>query len=182
MSERSDKPMILVPGPEPEALERRSHPERRAEPRYPFTAAAEVFDLLTESRIMGRTSDLGLGGCYIDTLSPFPVDAVVRVRLEHDLKEFEATALVAYSSVPMGMGLTFTEIQAEPLAVLKAWVAKLNGGHSLEPEASATGPEGGILAAVENVRTILKETIHLMIRKKIISENEGAGLMRKMFR
>jgi hypothetical protein len=182
MSERSDKPMILVPGPESEALERRTHPERRAGDRYTFTAAAEVFDLRSEARIIGRTSDLGLGGCYIDTLSPFAVGTVVRVRLENDLKEFEAMALVAYSSVPMGMGLRFTDIQAEHEAILNSWVVKLSGGKSFSPEVIATSPESETLPGAANLRSVLNELIYLMVRKKVISENEGAGLIRQMFR
>jgi hypothetical protein len=182
MSERSDKPMILVPGPEPETSEEMNRPERRAELRYPFTAAAEVLELRSQTRILGRTSDLGYGGCYVDTHCPFAQNTVVRVRLEHDLREFEATALVAYSTVPMGMGLRFTDIQAEHKTILKAWLAKLSGGKSFEPEVGATSPESETLTVTANLRSVLNELIYLMVRKKVISENEGAGLIRQMLR
>jgi len=42
--------------------------ERRASPRYPFVAVAEVTELSSGARLSARTSDLSLGGCYIDTL------------------------------------------------------------------------------------------------------------------
>jgi hypothetical protein len=181
MSKRSDKPLVTLPGPSCEVEGKPGVPERRADIRYHFTAAAEIFDILSQTRINGRTSDIGPSGCYIDTLSPFAAGSLVRLCLEHEVQEFQAIATVAYANAPMGMGLAFSDIEPESQAVLKTWLAKLSGGHP--PEAGVmTGPEGGVLAAAANVRHVMKELITLMVRKKIISENEGAGLMRQMFR
>ena len=93
MSERSDMP-IVFPAPLPEEHAKGGGPERRAQVRYPFTAAAEVYDLGSQTRVTGRCSDLGPGGCYVDTLSPLVVGAVVKVRIERDMREFEASAVV----------------------------------------------------------------------------------------
>ena len=51
-----------------------------------------------------------------------------------------------------------------------------------EPDAVATEPEAGPLSAVLNLQQALNELINLMVRKKIINENEGAALLRRMFR
>jgi hypothetical protein len=165
MSDYANKPLIVVPGPSLAATEGMVHPERRADPRFPFTAAAEV-----------------LGGCYIDTLSPFAKGAMVRVRLELELQEFEALAVVTYATAPMGMGLAFREIKPEYQGVLKTWVAKLSGERSPAPEVVDAGAEGGVLAGIENLRQVMKDLIYLMVRRKMISENEGAGIMRQLFR
>jgi hypothetical protein len=182
MSEYSDKPLIMLPGPTSASTEGLSHPERRADLRYPFTAAAQVFDILSQTRIAGRTSDIGFGGCYIDTLAPFAKGAMVRVRLELELQEFEAFAVVTYATAPMGMGLAFGEMKPECRAVLKTWVAKLSGERLPAPGGADAGPEGGVLAGMENIREVMKDLVYLMVRKKMISENEGAGIMRQLFR
>jgi hypothetical protein len=157
-------------------------PENRAQVRYPFTAAAEIFELRSQTRITGRCSDLGAGGCYIDTLSPFAVGAVVRIRMKNDTREFEAAAVVAYTHVSMGMGLAFTEIKREHQAVLRSWIGELSGEPVPEPAASATEPETGAVEGNANMRLVLNELIYLLVRKKIITENEGSALLRQMFR
>jgi hypothetical protein len=45
----------------------------------------------------------------------------------------------------------------------------------------AEGPAADADTIVSNPRLVLNELINLMIRKKLITENEGAGLLRKMF-
>lgn len=182
MPERSDKSPIKVPGPVPGASGTTSVQERRTTPRFHFTAAAEVFDIGSQARLVGRSSDLGLGGCYIDTISPFAADTAVRVRLERGLHQFEARAVVKYTHQSMGMGLVFTEIKPEHQAVLRKWIAELGGEQSPESEVLATNPESGMAPAIGNLRQILNELIDLLIRKKVISEREGAGLLRQMFR
>src|ERR1700674_2086468 len=142
MSERPDKP-IAFPAPLTRESEERGGPERRRQVRYPFTAAAEVCEVRSQTRVAGRCSDLGTGGCYVDTLSPLAVGSAVRIRIERDLREFEAAAVVTYAHVSMGMGLAFTEIKREHKDVLRSWIADLSGEQTPEPAASATETETG---------------------------------------
>jgi hypothetical protein len=179
MSDHSDMPMV-VPASMPQEPAKGGGAERRAQVRYPFTAAAEVYDVYSQTRVTGRCSDLGPGGCYVDTLSPLVVGTAVRVRIERDMREFEATATVAFAQTPMGMGLSFQEINPESAVVLRSWIAELSGEKSPQIEASYTGQEAGLRSA--NMALILNELINLMIRKKLITENEGASLLRQMFR
>jgi hypothetical protein len=46
--------------------------KRRSVRRCPLVASAEVTELGSGAQLKARTSELGLGGCYIDTLNPFP--------------------------------------------------------------------------------------------------------------
>ena len=125
MSENSDNTVVGVnvasgnPGPSGGA-------DRRVHTRAPFIAAAEVCVLDSETRLTGRCSDLSAGGCYVDTLSPLAVGAEVAIRIVHESQRFEALARVAYSNAPMGMGLTFTQVAPEHVAVLRSWTAALN--------------------------------------------------------
>jgi len=80
------------------------------------------------------------------------------------------------------MGLVFTEIKPEHHAELQKWIAEVSGERSPESETLATNPGAGMVPAIGNLREILNELIDLMIRRRVISEKEGAGLLRKMFR
>jgi PilZ domain len=181
MSERSDMP-IVFPAPLLEEPPKSGGPENRAQVRFPFTAAAEVYELHSQTRVTGRCSDLSSGGYYIDTLSPFAAGAVVRIRIERDNREFEAAAVVAYAHVSMGMGLAFTGIKREHQEVLRSWIADLSGERPSQPAVSTTQPETGAIEANANMRLVLHELITLLVRKKIITENEAAGFLREMFR
>jgi hypothetical protein len=132
--------------------------------------------------VTGRCSDLGLGGCYIDILSPFGVGSDVHVRLEREQHVFEAMATVTYAQVSMGMGLAFTEAKAEHQAVLQAWVAELSGKGLPKLDVAAAGSESEILSTVLNLQQVLNELINLMVRKRVITEGEGVALLRRILR
>ena len=55
--------------------------ERRRSLRFPFTASVEATESTSGTRVMGRTSDLSLGGCYIDSISPFAVGTIATIRI-----------------------------------------------------------------------------------------------------
>ena len=183
MSERSDMP-IVFPAPSVEEPQEKGGSERRVSVRFPFTAAAEVYELRSKARMAGRCSDLSIGGCYIDTLSPFALGCAVRIRMEADHREFEADAVVAYAHPQMGMGLRFTGIKREHEEVLRLWIAELGGEQAAEPAVSPVEPEpeAGAIDAIENTRLVLNELITLLVRSKIITGNDGVRLLREMFR
>jgi hypothetical protein len=180
MSERSNKPLTVLPGPVPMAPVKMTHPERRRSVRYPFTAEANVVDLNSQTRLTGRSSDLGSGGCYIDTLGPFPEGTAVRVRIEREMRKFEAVATVTYTHRSMGMGLAFTDIKPEHQSLLNRWLSEL-GGEPV-PESDETPAEPGTLSPVLKLQQILNDLINLMIRKKALTEDEGTALLRQIFR
>jgi hypothetical protein len=182
MSNISDKPMIVVPGPMTVESKIGNGPERRRAVRYPFTAAAEILDVSSHARVAGRCSDLGLGGCYIDILSPFAIGSAVRVRLEREQKVFEAMATVTYAQLSMGMGLAFTEVKPEHQSVLEAWVAELSGEALPKFDLACAGPESGNLSTVLSLQQVLNELVGIMVRKKLINETEGAALLRKIYK
>jgi hypothetical protein len=184
MSNRSDKPLILVPGPMRIVSETANSAERRKAIRYPFTAEAEAVEVRSQTRVAGRASDLGLGGCYIDTISPLAVGTVVRLRMKREQHVFEATATVVYAHVSMGMGLAFTEIKSEYQAVLRTWVAELSGEQVVEPEVEVvdTEPESSEVSTILNLQQVLNELVKVMVRKKILNETEATTLLRQIFR
>jgi len=91
--------------------------------RYSFIAAADVISLDTDTRLSSQTSELGMGGCYIDTLNPFPEGTLVRVRIVKDSGAFESSAKVVYVLPGFGMGLAFTHLAHDQKLVLEKWIA-----------------------------------------------------------
>ena len=181
MSQSSEKTNV-IPGPSLEGSSSSSNSERRALNRIPFTAAAEVLELRSQTKVSGRCSDLGPGGCYVDTLTPFAVEAPVRIRVQRDGRAFEADAVVIYAHVAMGMGLRFTNIKSEYLDVLREWTAELSGGQDPAQLLSAPGSEARTMPNTDTLLRSFNELIKLLERKKVISEKEAAELSLQMFR
>jgi hypothetical protein len=49
--------------------------------RGPLVASAEVTELRSGALLSARTSELGLGGCYVDALNPFPEGTLVGLQI-----------------------------------------------------------------------------------------------------
>ena len=156
-------------------------PERRGHVRYPFTAAADVIEVGSNARMSARSSDLGCGGCFIDTISPFPVGTSVALRLTHERKAFEAQGRVVYAQQGMGMGVAFTSVGPDQLWTLERWLGKLSGQSSPElteeeaAERAVPGAGGNAEPAF-----VLNELIIALMRKRVLSESEGKQLLQKL--
>jgi hypothetical protein len=107
-------------------LDKPSQPaKRRSVRRCPLVASAEVTELRSGAVLSARTSEIGLGGCYVDSLNPFPVGTLVGLRIVRDQGTFETKAKVAYCDTRFGMGLAFTEMAPDQRSLLEAWVAEI---------------------------------------------------------
>ena len=98
---------------------------RRAVKRCLLVASAEITDLGSDARLSARTSEVGLGGCYIDAFNPFPEGTPVAVRILRDQGAFEAKGKVVYCQPNSGMGLAFTEIAKDQRLLLEDWLAEI---------------------------------------------------------
>jgi hypothetical protein len=101
------------------------HRQQRAVRRCPLVASVEVTDTHSNTRLSARISELGVGGCYVDALNPFPEGTQVTVRIVRDAGHFEAKAKVVYMHPACGMGLAFTEMPKEQRGVLEEWLAEI---------------------------------------------------------
>jgi hypothetical protein len=149
--------------------------ERRGNARHMFTAAAEVVELKSGARFSTRTTDLGPGGCFVDTVCPFPVGSKVRVTLQKAKTTFQTTGTVVYSQMGLGMGISFEDQDEARRTALGEWLADITGDCQMIPEivrmpmppGSHRGPEW----------TSLVRLIHLMIGKGILTEAEGTSVL-----
>ncbi len=156
--------------------------ERRESVRYPFTAAADVIEAESNARLSARSSDLGRGGCFIDSISPFPVGTDTILQLTFEQKTFEAKARVVYAQMGMGMGLAFTSVEPDQLFVLEKWLGNLSG--KIPPERVAHEPQEYVQQEAGRAEAgfVLNELIIALMRKHVLSESEGKQLLQKLVR
>jgi hypothetical protein len=99
--------------------------KRRSVRRCAFVASAEVTEPHSGALLSGRTSEVGLGGCYVDVLNPFPEGTLVGLRILRDKGVFETKAKVVYCDPRFGMGLAFTEMTPDQRSLLETWLAEI---------------------------------------------------------
>jgi hypothetical protein len=163
--------------------------DRRTHPRYHFCGAAEALDALHRTRMNARTSDIGKGGCYVDTFSPFPLKTPVKIRITREKLSFTAEAKVVASKVGMGMGLAFTAIEPHEMGVLEKWIGELSGSAPLElgPPAldehlalAASGSRNGTPVVTKETGYVLNELIVALMRKGTLTDEEGKTMLLRL--
>jgi hypothetical protein len=99
--------------------------KQRSVRRCALVASVEVTELRTGAKLSARISELGVGGCYVDALNPFPEGALVRLRILRDQGVFETRAKVVYCDPRFGMGLAFMEMPPDQRSLLETWLAEI---------------------------------------------------------
>jgi hypothetical protein len=99
--------------------------ERHRASRYPFQTSVELTEVQSETQIAGRTSDLSLFGCHVNTLKLLAAGTKVRIKIAHRGCNFQALGKVVYARLDAGMGIVFTGIQSNDQLVLDKWIAEL---------------------------------------------------------
>ncbi len=99
--------------------------KRRSVLRCLLVASAEVTDLHSGALLSARISELGVGGCYVDALNPFPEGTLVALRILRDQGVFETKANVVYCDSRFGMGLAFIGMTPDQRSLLESWLAEI---------------------------------------------------------
>jgi PilZ domain len=170
-------------------LEANENLRRRSQSRKPFIASVLVFDPKSETQLRARTSDLGLDGCFIDTLNPFAPGTMLKVRIDKGGTSFETWAKVVYSLSSMGMGMVFHFVAPEQLWVLQGWLGD-ETEHVLLPEISLPPAEEEIAAAAfltaEKTKDVhcdaLSQLIAELTSRGLISEEKGNAILQTLSR
>jgi PilZ domain len=107
------------------------YPVRRANPRFPFFADAEV-TVRDGTCVRAQLSELSSRGCYIDTLEPIPIRTKLRLRICDGMRTCELDGKVIYMHSGggfgiFGMGVLFEEMGAEQHSAIDAWLRQLAG-------------------------------------------------------
>jgi hypothetical protein len=110
----------------------KKYPKERAVKRVPFVASVEVFEISTGTKLVARTSEIGVGGCYVDALTPFGIGTAVVIKIVRDKGAFHCRAKVVYSDASFGMGLKFECADSDQRIVLENWVADIVLAHRMK--------------------------------------------------
>jgi hypothetical protein len=155
--------------------------ERRKSLRFPLTASVEATESTSGVRIVGRTSDLSLGGCYIDSISPFPVGTIATIRIMRGNETFEAQTKVVYSQMGMGMGMSFISAEPKQVRVFQRWVLEISGKEAHSPgvpeQEQKEVADGNVK---EETYYVLNELIIALMRKGALTETEGKAMLKKL--
>ncbi len=157
-------------------------PERRCNPRCPFTAGATVVEPVSGAELQAHTTDLSLGGCYVDTMNAFPTRTEIHLRLTKDTTSFHTKARVIYRQTGMGMGLLFTEIAPAQRPVLRRWLAELRGESLPAPTAIEIEKDkfSSIAAPTSSERYVIEDLVAVLIQKHLLTEDEGETILRRL--
>lgn len=151
--------------------------DRRNANRHLFTASAEVVELSSGARFSTRTTDLGPGGCFIDTTNPFPVGAKVRVSIRKGKNQFNTPGTVVYSQHGLGMGVSFSGLDEAQQRAIEAWI---RGAYDEGP-GYATRSQFDAKASVSDhgvsPRVAVMRLIRALIAKGILTETEAASIL-----
>ena len=96
-------------------------PERRKHPRFKINVPVEVHTDASETPLRVATSDISLGGCYLESMYPFPVGTPLELKLQ-----VADTLLVASRVVTcdpqFGNGIEFVRMLPEDRAALSKFL------------------------------------------------------------
>jgi len=156
--------------------------ERRRNLRFPLSATVEAVENSTGAMVTGRISDLGLGGCYVDTLNPFLVGTEAIVRIIREKESFEAQGKVVYSQMGMGMGIAFVSAQPEHVRLFQRWLLEISGQPDPAQQILAAGVPDSVSAQETQAKNaVLSDLILTLMQKKVLTEEEGKDLLGKLF-
>jgi PilZ domain len=157
--------------------------ERRRQGRCPFTAAATILEPDSGARIEAHTTDFCLGGCYVDTMSPLSVGTIVELRLTKDGQSHHSMAKVVSSQVGVGMGLSFSSVEQDQFLLLEKWFGELRGERVHEPHTLEQDERAHCgLAEKDELRDALETLLVQLMRKEVLSEEEGEPILRRLLR
>ena len=107
--------------------------ERRFAIRHPFAAEAEILDLKSGVRLLGMTSDLSLGGCFVCTNRSLEVGARVHLTLRHKNQSVIMLATVRVLKPRIGMGLQAQELDSSSIGIFLRWIEGLRESRRIPP-------------------------------------------------
>ena len=151
--------------------------DRRATPRQQFVAEAQIVEVRSGVRLSARSCDLVLHGCYVDTLRPFPVGTLVRIRLKKEGTAIEANGNVVYELPGLGMGIAFHDLTPDSHAAIEKWLSH-SGGREESIETLLPPLEAvPVVVNREQPRTEFQELVWVLIRKGILTKSEAARFL-----
>ena len=153
--------------------------DRRRANRYSFSAAAEVLEIASGTRVSARAADLSRNGCYLDTLNPFAVGSKVQLCIRWNRAELACSAIVRDSKMGMGMGVAFADLDDPQKALLESWINKVA---SPAPGESSSSPHSDNIENPQPTQerdALAVRLIELLHKKGLLDSSDLASLLNK---
>ena len=150
--------------------------ERRGTERHTFTAGADVRELSSGARFSTRTTDLGPGGCFVDTTNPFPVGSKLQLNLHKGKSSFETAGTVVYSQIGLGMGVCFDGLDADQRSALADWLTEVTGERVVVQNSAQVLKRASDFQRPSQSAALVR-LVRLMIGKGILTEAEGSSVL-----
>ena len=165
----------VFPTPEPqpwEPLKIESQPawtgeERRCAPRYRCAGDVELINPGSGITLPGSLSDISVGGCYVEMMTPVPSGKEVELRLATKGVTLKARGVVRASHPAIGMGIQFTEMSDEDRQRLDQLIVQLAGEVPAEKATSTPLP----MHALDN-KLVLETLVQLLQSKGVLTREE----------
>jgi len=166
--------------------------ERRRFPRVACRIEALISEVGTALSHNGKVSDISLGGCYVEMLSPLPAGTRIELDLKSALGSLHARGTVNTSHMGMGMSVAFTAISPEYFEKLRAIAPPALPVAEPEPTdprlyvATPEVPSNGSSAGKKpspptpSTQAVLESVLRILLRKGIVSEEEMAQEFEKL--
>ena len=107
--------------------------QTRKHPRFKLRIPVEVHTEASDTPIRCSTSDICLGGCYIENLYPLPVGTALELKLDLASDTLLIFARVVTCDPQVGNGIEFTRILPEDLEELAHYLDSPDQQPFLEP-------------------------------------------------
>ena len=94
-------------------------------PRSPFVAIVLAADPSSNIAIAGKTTNVSLGGCHIDSDSQLAPGTTIVIELVHEGESFHAVGEIVYSKMGAGIGIRFSRVDHSNHRMLARWIDAL---------------------------------------------------------
>jgi hypothetical protein len=135
-------------------------PERRQFARHPCRIEAQVTVEDGSVSLAGKITDISLGGCYVEMLSPLPAETAVRLSFMLDGSVLEPSGRVRSSQIGTGMGIAFTSVTPAEFEALRKFAPPMAPPDKPASPHSATSSEA------------LDAVVRLLLRKGVVTAGE----------
>lgn len=137
--------------------------ERRRYPRYQCSGGVQLSKEGTGLPVWVRLADIGLGGCYVETMSPLPLQTNVELVIYVDELKICGRGKVRTSHPTVGNGIAFTQMQPDDWLRLHQLIARL---------AAATPHQMHTATVQACAQPSLEALLQLLERKGVLTRDE----------
>jgi hypothetical protein len=175
--------------------------EQRQFPRQSCRIETLVAIEGTAMNVPAKVTDISFSGCYLEMLSPLPVDTLVELTLNPGDTTLHAHGKVRYSQMGMGMGVAFTGVAPEdfekllklappglgttgpptPAPVQVAHPARPRTAAQPDPKVAGHADAAGMPAARQaSTSDALEAVVRVLFRKGILNRSELTEELEKL--